>query len=262
MLAAICIALILHTIGSKRFLALAVAAVMVVCSVGLQKLVIYSYSARSGATLDTQVSQTLYAYMGISDSNMAPGWYNGIAMETLRDQNMDIDKANEIAKKGISDRLAYLSENHLLGEFLKKKLLSQLNEPAFESIWISQVRKHDYPEGEPLPEIVDSVYTGGLSKILDRWFHYYDMMIYIGFAAGMLWLLLKKKTEPFTVILPIAVFGAVLYHMLFEGKSQYLLPYFVLLVPFAMFGLLESSRYIKNHTEWLFKEHKEKEVSA
>ena len=143
LLAAICIALIFHTIDKKRWLALAVAAVMVVCSVGGQKLVILSYSARSGAELNTQVSQTLYAYMGISDSEMAPGWYNGLAMMTLRDCHMDVDKANEIAAEGISDRLDYLNRNGLLGDFLWKKFTSQLNEPAFESIWVSQVRGHN-----------------------------------------------------------------------------------------------------------------------
>ena len=259
-LAAICIALILHTIGSKRFLALAAAAVMVVCSVGAQKLVILSYSARSGAELNTQVSQTLYAYMGISDSNMAPGWYNGLAMETLRDSQMDVDKANEIASQGISDRIKYLSENHLLGDFLKKKLFSQLNEPSFESIWVSQVRKHNIPEGQQLSTIVTSTYSGGLSKVLDNWFNYYTMLIYVGFAAGMIWLIVRRKANAVTSLLPIAVMGGVMYHMLFEGKSQYLLPYFVLLMPFAMYGLLETSRALKNVTEGLFKEHQVKDI--
>ena len=96
-MAAVCIALLLHVIGKKRFLALAVIAAMILCSVGLQKLVIYSYSARSGVELNTQVSQKMYAYMGMSESGMAPGWYNGKAMETLRDANMDVEKANEVA---------------------------------------------------------------------------------------------------------------------------------------------------------------------
>ena len=31
--------------------------------------------------------------------------------------------------------------------------------------------------------------------------------------------------------------GGLLYHLLFEAKSQYALPYFVLLVPLAAWGL-------------------------
>ncbi|MBQ1475045.1 MAG: hypothetical protein IIZ32_07060, partial [Ruminococcus sp.] len=204
-------------------------------------------------TLNTQVSQTLYAYLGISDSGMAPGWYNGHAMETLRDNHMDVDKANEVAKKGISDRLTFLSANHQLGEFYWKKFLSQLNEPSYESIWLSQVRNHNYPQGEPLPKIVDSVYSGGMQKVLDNWFNYTVMMIYIFFTAGMIWMIIRKKLNTASLILPVAVLGGVLYHMIFEGKSQYLLPYFVMLIPFAAYGFIESMRAMEKKSDILFK---------
>ena len=263
-LAALCIALILHTIGSKRFLALAAAAVMVIGSVGLQKLVIFSYSQRSGAELNTQVSHVLYGYLGVSDSTMAPGWYNGLEMTTLRDaaklsQSGKIDSeavkaADEKAWKGIGSRLDFLSKNGLLGEFFKKKLLSQFNEPSFESVWLSQVRKHDIPEGEALPSLVTSVYTGGLSKLLDHWFEYYNMIVYLSFTAGMIWMVYRRKTDPCTVILPLTVLGGVLYHMMFEGKSQYILPYFVMLIPFAVYGLAETVKLLTRKTEFLFRE--------
>ena len=253
LLAAVCIALILHAIDKKKLLALAMAAVMVVCSIGLQKAVIGMYSARSGAKLDTQVSQTLYAYLGISDSGMAPGWYNGNAMETLRDAKMDVDKANEVASQGIKDRYTYLSNSGQLFEFYKKKFLSQLNEPSYESIWLSQVRKHDIPEGEKLSPIVEDVYSGGLSKLLDNWFNYYVMIIYLSFTAGMIWLIVRRKLSPQTIILPIAVLGGIMYHMIFEGKSQYLLPYFILLIPFAMYGFIESMKALKKKSDIIFK---------
>ena len=242
MLAAICIALILHVIDKKKFLALAVAAVMIICSVGLQKLVIFSYSARSGAELKTQVSQTMYAYMGISDSGMAPGWYNGKAMETMRDNQMNVEKANKVASQGIKDRFNYLTENKLLGEFYLKKLISQMNEPSYESIWLSQVRSHNYPEGKSLPKLVDSVYSGVMQKLLDNWFNYFTMMVYIFFAASMVWLIVRKKLSPQTIILPLAVLGGVMYHMIFEAKSQYILPYFILMIPLAVFGFIESMK--------------------
>ena len=253
LLAAVCIALVLHAIDKKKLLALAVVVVMVLCSVGLQKAVIASYSARSGAELKTQVSQTLYAYLGISDSGMAPGWYNGKAMETLRDNKMDVDKANKVASDGIKQRLTELTATGKLGDFVWKKYISQFNEPSYESIWISQVRKHHYPEGEKLPALVESVYSGGLQKILDNWFNYTVMMIYIFFTAGMVWLIFRKKLTPESLILPVAILGAILYHMLFEAKSQYILPYFILMIPFAVYGFVDSMRALGKKTEVLFK---------
>lgn len=252
LLAAICIALLLHAVNKKKLIAVGLAVVMVICAVGLQKGVIASYSARSGAKLDTQVSQKLYAYMGISDSNMAPGWYNGLAMETLRDNGMNIDAANKQASEGIKNRLDYLSKNNQLFEFEKKKFLSQLNEPAFESIWLSQVRDHNLPEGEKLSPIVESVYSGGLAKLFDNWFNYYVMIVYISFTAAMFFLIFRKKLSPEMIILPVAVLGGIMYHMLFEAKSQYLLPYFVLLIPFAVYGLIEGSKALHKVSKKLF----------
>lgn len=251
-MAAVCIALILHVIDKKKFLALAVVAAMILCSVGLQKLVIYSYSARSGVELNTQVSQTLYAYMGISESGMAPGWYNGKAMETLRDSNMDVNKANEVAKEGIKERYNTLTKTNKFFEFYKQKLFSQYNEPSFESVWISQVREHDYPENEPLPGFVTSVYSGGMSKVLGIWFHYFTMMTYIFFTAGMVWLIVRKKLNTESLILPVAILGGALYHLIFEGKSQYILPYFILLIPFAAYGFVESIKALKKKSNYIF----------
>jgi len=145
--------------------------------------------------------------------------------ETLRDTKMDVDKANKVASDGIKQRFTELSTTGKLGEFFWKKYISQFNEPSYESIWISQVRKHNYPEGEKLPVLVESVYSGGLQRVFDNWFNYTVMMIYIFFTAGMIWMILRRKLTTAGLILPVAILGAILYHMLFEAKSQYILPY-------------------------------------
>lgn len=257
MAAAIVIALLMHAVDKMKLknslISLGLAALMILCPIGLQKSVIASYAGRSGSVLNTHITLKMYAYMGISDCNMAPGWYNGLAMEVLRDNNMDVKKADEAASEGIKNRLDYLSKNNLLFDFEKKKLLSQLNEPAFESIWLSQVREHDLAQGEQLPPIATSVYSGGLAKVLDNWFNYYNMIVYLAFTAGMAFLILRKKLKPWMVILPVTVLGGVLYHMLFEGKSQYLLPYFLLLIPFAVYGLIEGVKAINKKVDRLYR---------
>ena len=262
MLAAICIALLLHALnclGKKdkksiitSCVSIGVCIVMVLCSVGLQKGVIAIYSARSGAKLETSVSQKMYAYMGISESTMAPGWYNSKAMELLRDAKMNVDIAEKRAEEGINQRYNELKNNGKLIEFYKQKLLSQFNEPTFESIWISQVKEHNIPEGEELNPVAESVYTGGLQKTLDGWFNYYNMMIYIFFTAGMVFLLIRRRLSPEYIILPTAVLGGVLYHMIAEAKSQYILPYFVMLIPFAAYGILELIPVINKKLKFLY----------
>lgn len=264
-LIAVCIALVLHTIGSRRFLALAAAAVMIVCSVGVQKLVIYSYSERSGVKLSSEISPTIAAYLGISESHMAPGWYNDKALSTLRssanttkDHQPDTAVAEEAARQQIAARVSQLNTEKRLTDFYKKKFLSQFNEPFMESVWISQTRGHDLDiaAGETLSPIVKSVYNEGLHTLLDRWFPYYNMIIFFGFAAGMLWMLIRRRLSPDAIILPISVLGGILWLMIGEAKSQYFLPYFILLIPFAMYGLLETTAFLKGKTDLLFKGRK------
>lgn len=268
-LIALIIALILHTVGTKRFIALLAALVMGVCAFGVQRLVIFSYAQRGNIKIDTGVTPIITAYEGISESSMAPGWFNWNAMTTLRDsarytpdQRMSSSVGEKNALDKIGQRIDELNKNHALTDFYKKKLLSQFNEPFFESVWISQTREHRLAEGEQLPGIVKSVYTGGLSVLLGRWLPYYTMMIYAGFAAGMVWMIIRRRLSPDAVILPITVLGAVLYYMIGEAKSQYILPYFILLIPFAMYGLLETTDILRKKTDLLFKKQAEPDAES
>ena len=108
---------------------------------------------------------------------------------------------------------------------------------------------------EPFPKLAKSVYTGGLSRLLDRWFNYYNMIIFLGFTAGMVWLVIRKKLNPAMMIIPASVFGGIIYHTICEAKSQFMLPFFIMLIPFAMYGILESTQALRKKTDFLFKEN-------
>lgn len=241
-LIAVCIALVLHAIDKKKWLSIMTAALMVLCAFGAQKLVVAGYRSASGGKLDTHLSSTVKRYAGISESGMAPGWYNAVDFNTLLSSNMDMNAADESAKLGIKERMQSLSASRRTVEFFKEKLLSQINEPTFQSIWLSQVREHNLPTNEKLSPIVESVYTGGLKLLLDNWFHYFNMMVLLFATAGMIWLILRRTLCPQTLILPLSVTGGILYHMLYEAKSQYMLPYFIFLIPLAAYGIIESTK--------------------
>ncbi len=241
-LIAVCIALILHTIDKKKLLSLALAALMPLCAFGVQKAVVAGYAAASGGELKTHLTVAVRRYAGVSESGMAPGWYNAVDLNTLRDANMDMKRADEVAKQGIKDRMQTLSSSKRTMTFFKQKLLSQFNEPTFQSIWLSQVREHNIPVGEKLPSFVESAYTGGLKLLLDNWFNYFHMMILLFMTAGLIWLIIRRTLNPAAMILPLGALGGIVYHMLFEGKSQYMLPYFILLIPLAAYGVIESTK--------------------
>lgn len=267
-LIALVIALILHIIDKVKLISLAIAALMILCPIGLQMVLEQSYGAKSGAAINTRVTNTLYAYMGVTEEDSSSrygGWFSFISVNTLTNHQLDESAADKEADAAIKERRDQLKKEGRLVEFYSSKLLSEINEPSFQSIWVSQVHEHDFPEAsienpDPFPKFAKSVYTGGLSRVFDRWFNYYNMIIFIGFTAGMVWLIIRKKLNAGMVILPSAVFGGLLYHTICEAKSQFMLPFFVMLIPFAVYGILESIQALRKKTDFLF--HQNRAVDA
>ena len=260
-LIALVIALILHVVNKVKLIAIAIAALIILCPIGLQMALEQSYAGRSGTQLSTRVTNTLYAYMGVTEDEDSPrygGWFSFNAVNMLTAHQMDEAAADNEANEKIAERRDTLQKEGRLMEFYATKLLSQINEPSFQSVWVSQVREHDFEEPsvenpEPFPKFAKSVYTGGLSRLLDRWFNYYNMIIFIGFTAGMVFLVIRKKLTPGMAILPAAVFGGLLYHTICEAKSQFMLPFFIMLIPFAVYGILKSIQALRKKTDFLFR---------
>ena len=46
-------------------------------------------------------------------------------------------------------------------------------------------------------------------------------------------------------LLPLILLGGLLYHLLFEAKSQYAMPYFLLMLPLAAYGFFRLFRKIE-----------------
>lgn len=251
---ALAISLLLFSLDRKKILALILAIVIVVSPILSMKLVIKSYESRSGFSFDIKVNQTELLDAGLHDS-INPGWYNGIQVNDIKNANMDQKKATADAKKHVTDRLnEFIKDPHKMLEFFNKKILSQYNEPSYESIWLEHVRFHDYKNGETKPAVVESVEKGPLSKVLLFYFNEYVMIMYMGFALGLIRMFLRKTCKPENIILPVIILGGYLYHNIFEAKSQYILVYFVMMIPYAIYGLYHASKFLdKRFTKLLNK---------
>lgn len=249
-LVAFVIVLILHAVRQKKWQSLAFILAICICTVGASKLIIMSYENRSGQKYTSGVSQTLYLDIGLQESYMAPGWYTNIGMKTFMESGFDSDKANAKAKQDIDTRVKALTSNLNYGaDFFSKKILSQWNEPSYESIWVSKVKSHY--NGDP-DSIVKSVYDGGMGKVLDFYFNIYMQALFLLFAGGMLVLLAKGRMNSAKVLLPLVLLGAFGYHLLFEGKSQYILTYIILMIPTAAWAavtLIESKINLLSKTK-------------
>lgn len=233
-LAAFVVMLVIHTVKDKKWQSIAFALAICVAVSGAGNLVTLSYEKRADTEFPNGVSQVLSLDMGLNECNMAPGWYNGIALSLYKNNGGNLEAAEEQAKQDISKRLdAFADDPGYALDFFNKKITSQWNETTFESIWISKVKSHS---SEP-NALGNSVYNGGTGSFLEYYFNFYMMIIYILFAAGLVFLFKNKKLNIETVLLPLVLLGGFGYHLLFEAKSQYAITYIVLLIPTAAYSL-------------------------
>ena len=233
-LVAFVIMLIIHTVKAKKWQSIAFALAICIATTGTSSLVIMSYENRAGTKLESGVSQVLYLDMGLNESYMAPGWYNGVALGLYKDNNCNIDIAEDQAWAEIDARLdKFGSDPDYALDFFSKKILSQWNETTYESIWVSEVKSHE----SEINFIGDSMYNGSLGQFFELYFNFYMQILFILFATGIFFIFANKKSGIETVLLPLVVLGGFGYHLLFEGKSQYILTYVPLLIPVASYAL-------------------------
>lgn len=240
------IALVLHTVRAKRWQSIAFALALCIASLGSIQLVVMSYESRANNEFSSGVSQVLYLDLGLSDSYMAPGWYTTIAKDTYANNSFNDKAANAQAWNDINQKLKKFGSNASYTiDFFGKKILSQWNEPTFESIWISKVKAHT----TDINAIGKSVYDGSLGQLFELHFNFYIQILYSLFAVGLCLLIIRKSTNLCTILLPLVILGGFGYHLLFEGKSQYVLTYIPLMIPtaaYAMNSILEG-KYILLH---------------
>ena len=233
-LIAFVVMLIVHTVKDKKWQSIAFALAICVAAVGVNNLIIISYENRAGVKLADGVSQVLYLDMGLNESSMAPGWYNGIALETYKQYQLNDEAANAAAWDDINTRINIFANNPgYAADFFGKKITSQWNEPTFESIWVSEVKSHS----SEINAIGKGMYDGSLGQFFELYFNLFIQILYILFVIGIYCLFLKRNLNIETALLLLVLLGGFGYHLLFEGKSQYILTYIVLLIPTAAYGM-------------------------
>ncbi|WP_140490628.1 hypothetical protein [Bifidobacterium sp. UTBIF-68] len=182
--------------------------------------------------------------MGLQESEALrlPGWFNGYSITVYRQAHGDPSLMQEIATDAVIDRLSiFISQPVYAASFFIRKVCSMWTEPTFQSLWISFGGGHGF---EPFNGswIQHSIVHGKLFTIYNVFCDAVQSLIYL-FACAYLWSSRKNITFKH-LYLAIAFLGGFLYHLLSEGKSDYVLPYFILLIPYASAGFVIIRSYI------------------
>ena len=229
---AMAITLALHALSQRKLRALFAAAAMLLLPLLAQGGVTALYEARAGTDLGPGMPQTAWLAMGLSQGEgRSAGWHTASWLDAFYASGCDAQATEALALDSIKNSLWRFSKNPGRGLlFFGDKLLSQWTEPTFESVWVSEVREHEGAR----PAWVRAVYGGAPGEALTAFMNAFQSLIYFFSAVGF-WAL-RKRGGLSHLPLALTVFGGGLYHTLFEAKSMYILPYYVMLFPYAAYG--------------------------
>lgn len=227
--------------GGKRQIALVLLISAVVAFSG-QSVVNFYYQNQSGYFIEEGTPKVLWLAMGLQEGNAAPGWYNGFPYKALESVDFDTERAAEIGKVAVQEALSgFIRHPAHAVKFFMEKEASQWCESTYECFNSSYHREREKPMGI----LAKSIYTGTAHKMLLFHFRSYQLLAILG--ALLHSLKIKKDTIKLEhLIIPLTILGGFLFHTFMEGKSSYVFPYYTMMLPFSIKGILDHFSSIRN----------------
>lgn len=208
---------------------LAVAVLALSIPVGQEAIPTY-YRQVHGFDLGSGSPTELWLAMGTDPLNTekAPGWYDDNALKPFKRTGFNQEKTKAIGRQRIQANLDYF-KNHpdYAKTFFTYKWISIWAEPTFQGIWSGPQIKDDQVPTAKGPML--SLYRFG--KLYFASFHYMKGMLFLIYGGSLIFVLFFLRRYPQASVVLIFFIGGVLFHTFWEGKSQYVYPYVILLVP-------------------------------
>ena len=197
----------------------------------------------TGCDLNNGASSWAWIDMGLrpnTGTTYADGWYNGRIAALYENNGYDTKKEDAAAKEELKAYLElYRNDSKSLVSFLSKKVASQWNNPEFQCFWITNVRGSNIRQS--------SLITGILSvKDNSAHMNYLNILQSLILFGSMLYAIDASLRKAFagTTVLPLTFIGGFIFHIFWEGKCQYTLPYFMILIPLCIMGYYYMAKRI------------------
>lgn len=244
-LAAIGCVMVVKTISERKVQYLLTVLICILTFSLTHTVLFESYERRLGIELDQGMPYSLWVAMGVQESNEGKegGWFNNFATDVFIEQTgQDREEADQIAKTAIRESIQTFRENPTYAlHFFRRKIVSQWNEPTYACLLETSRRV------EARSELADRLYKGELWRPFTRLMDIYQSLIYCGtFLFLLLWIRRKIPVEKFCLF--IIVLGGFLFYVIWEAKSRYIFPYFMMMIPMAACGYDMLLLQIRNIT--------------
>lgn len=225
--------LLLDALKSKKWTTALLAVGIVVCYMVGSKGIMSYYSARADRDLNEGIPKVAWIQMGLKEGWFGYGTYDESTLNLYRKFNFDSKMTSKESVRIIGERLNALITDPGYGlNFIFEKNALQWCEPTYQSIWESNCsNNHD---GE-LSELTQNIYVGWRHDLLVEFMDIYQSLIWL---CAAVWVIINRKgMDEKKLLLATIVLGGVAFHTFWEAKSQYVLQYFVILIPYAAAGL-------------------------
>lgn len=179
---------------------------------------------------------SVYIAMGTNFDNGMAGWHNFYDQRCFKENDHNVERTNQVA---FQDFKEFFAENDLgyLANFYYHKIGSQWNGPMYQCLAMNNKIK-----GEQSP-LVASVYYGKLRSVVEAEMNIHQLVIYGG-ALCLLMLVRKRWQRIDKYLLLIGVFGGFLFSILWEAKTRYVFPYYLVMIPYGAVGVYELVKWL------------------
>ena len=170
--------------------------------------------------------------MGLSEGERGPGWYNGLNYILYERSNFVTSECAEMARYEINQSIqAFRADHQFAASFFERKIASMWSSPTFES-WFFFQNSESMTEQSSIVQAFLSMdseikYTAYMNR--------FCFLIYVGalFCVLVYPCTRQSREEP---LLPLVFIGGFLFHLVWEVKAIFALPYFLILIPCSIKG--------------------------
>lgn len=179
-----------------------------------------------------------WVVMGLQEAPKGPGDYNGYNGDVFARNNYDTKLATEQSFTDLRKIIKRMTENPLDEgvTFFARKTAYQWNDPTFISMERMRGRKSAVEIAAPVRSLIE----GKGSVALSVWLNYVQTLVWSGI---LLYLFLNWNSRNLYELMGIVIFlGGYLFHMVWEASASYTIPYFAVIIPYAVKGFYDWAK--------------------
>lgn len=182
-----------------------------------------------------------WVVMGMQEAPLGPGGYNGYISNVFTENHYDQELTAQASGEELEKILTGMLKDPV-GKgipFLARKTAFQWNDPTFICLDRTRGRRSE----TQMPEWLISVIYGKGSVRLSIALNYMQTWILLGM---LLYLVLRwRKGNLYELMGAVVFLGGYLFHLFWESSASYTIPYFVLLIPYAVCGMAEWAVFLE-----------------